>query len=140
MFDENHPTTGTIDNHAWMNRGACAEIGPSDDIWFCEEGREEPVEQARGICYGSESVLPCPVLTICLEYALARPALSGIWAGTTKRQRSRIRRVRRDETTCRTCDAEYTAHAPNARYCSPACRLEGRRRGKDGQKRLAGLP
>ena len=33
----------------------------------------------------------CPVRTECLEYALARPTLLGIWAATTSVERCAIR-------------------------------------------------
>lgn len=34
----------------------------------------------------------CPVQTSCLEYALERPMLDGIWGGTTPKGRQRMRR------------------------------------------------
>jgi hypothetical protein len=33
----------------------------------------------------------CPVRVPCLEYAMARPELDGIWGGLTERQRTRRR-------------------------------------------------
>ena len=46
--------------------------------------------RARAVCAG------CPVNGDCLSYALSEPDLEGIWAGTTARERSRLRRVRRE--------------------------------------------
>jgi hypothetical protein len=34
----------------------------------------------------------CPVREECLAYALARPSLDGVWGGTSKRARARMRR------------------------------------------------
>jgi WhiB family redox-sensing transcriptional regulator len=40
---------------------------------------------ARQVCYS------CPVQEPCLAYALTHPDLTGVWAGTTPRQRAQLR-------------------------------------------------
>lgn len=74
---------------AWKLRGACRGSNPND--WMDrEEGEEQRdfearVERARGVCDG------CGVAGECLVWAL-RWKEKGIWAGTTRGQRTRMRR------------------------------------------------
>lgn len=65
----------------WRHRADCQGLDPN--WWFPTQG--QPTEQARQICQG------CPVRQACLSAALADPTLSGIWGGTTGRERQRIR-------------------------------------------------
>ena len=74
---------------AWAESALCAQADP--EVWFPERGRS--ANQARRICAS------CPVRTPCLDYALAGADTwagfsTGIWAGTTPRQRAAIRRAR----------------------------------------------
>lgn len=68
----------------WRNRADCQGLDPN--WWFPTQG--QPTEHARQICRG------CPVRLACLSAALADPTLSGIWGGTTGRERQRIRLTR----------------------------------------------
>ena len=52
--------------------------------WFAGDPREALV--AKSICSG------CPVKGPCLEFALSRPDVFGIWAATTASERTTIRR------------------------------------------------
>lgn len=54
-----------------------------------EPGRFERIRKARSIC------AVCPVVEECLEYALERREVYGIWGGKTERERQRIRKQRR---------------------------------------------
>lgn len=73
---------------AWMAEGACRERqGVS---WFPNRGDDGA--DAKAVCRA------CPVAARCLEYALADPDLAGIWAGTSDRQRDRMRRTRQLST------------------------------------------
>ncbi|MYS37594.1 WhiB family redox-sensing transcriptional regulator [Streptomyces sp. KhCrAH-43] len=49
--------------------------------------REKTLALARRACSG------CPIVTDCLKWALANPGLTptGVWAATTKRERTRLR-------------------------------------------------
>jgi len=51
------------------------------------------VDRARRIC------ATCPVQIDCLEYALAESIDHGVWGGCSERERRRIARRRRDETS-----------------------------------------
>nr|WP_168723228.1 WhiB family transcriptional regulator [Streptomyces sp. SAT1]ANO42821.1 transcriptional regulator [Streptomyces sp. SAT1] len=50
--------------------------------------REKALAQAKHACSG------CPIVTGCLKWALANPALTetGVWAATTKRDRTQLRK------------------------------------------------
>lgn len=42
--------------------------------------------------YAKSVCLNCPVVDACLRYAMERPALVGVWGGTSSRDRGRMRR------------------------------------------------
>ena len=72
---------------AWMADGKCrlhppATFFPSDGVG---------VDKARKICRG------CPVLSRCLEYALAERIDHGVWGGCSERERRRILKTRRSD-------------------------------------------
>jgi WhiB family redox-sensing transcriptional regulator len=68
---------------AWMVDAACLGRGP--DEFFPLAGDLVPAE-IMALCRA------CLVRDECLAYALADPELIGIWAGTTGRQRQRMRK------------------------------------------------
>jgi WhiB family transcriptional regulator, redox-sensing transcriptional regulator len=55
--------------------------------WFSSDPQE--TASAKQICLG------CPVREACLEYAISRPALQGLWAATRAGDRAAIRTMRR---------------------------------------------
>jgi len=61
----------------WQDEAVCS--GTNTDTFFTNE------KQAKTICSG------CPVLGDCLQYALIYN-LSGVWGGTTDKERSRVPR------------------------------------------------
>jgi WhiB family redox-sensing transcriptional regulator len=65
----------------WMAQAACrGNPAPFFPV------RDEPTVESREVCGR------CPVSNACLDYALAED-LEGVWAGTSKRERRRMRRV-----------------------------------------------
>jgi WhiB family redox-sensing transcriptional regulator len=62
----------------WQDEAECRGI--NTDTFF------DDVRQAKKICSG------CPVLGDCLQYALIYN-LSGVWGGTTDKERSRIPKI-----------------------------------------------
>jgi WhiB family redox-sensing transcriptional regulator len=62
----------------WRLRSAC--LAHPTQWWF-----GAPSERAKSICYG------CRVRHECLDHALARPTLQGIWGATTFNDRDAIR-------------------------------------------------
>ena len=86
------------DTQAWMStpgrncdtdRLFAKEVQFKADLWFPSEKRETP-DMAATLCAG------CPVVARCLEFALARPELEGIYGGTTTSQRAKARRAARE--------------------------------------------
>ena len=68
----------------WLEDGACR---PYPTAWWFSTDLGEAAA-ARHIC------TDCPVRAECLEYAIARPALLGIWGATKSAERSAIRNLR----------------------------------------------
>lgn len=113
----------------WMAHAACKGSGPEP---FFPDGTEGVPAEVLRLCSG------CPVRDECLNYALADPELHGIWAGTSQRQRGRMRKRagmkrplqspdhgtntgyaqhgRRGEAACRACT---DAHALYQRHSGP---------------------
>lgn len=72
-------------NTDWLSEAAC--LGMDPDIWFPGQGGD--LKSPRGIC------AECPVNAPCLEKALHNePRPTGIWGGTTERQRRDMRTAR----------------------------------------------
>ena len=80
-------------DETWREEAKCRDMPLRR--FFPEQG--ESLSPARLVCNGGGESLPCPVRAECLEFALTLSGLAdaGVWAGTTERQRRRIRRERR---------------------------------------------
>ena len=67
----------------------CAQIDP--ELFFPETAAEGVINLrlVKPICNSCEFKAPC------LEYAVNDPELQGIWAGTTAKDRMRMRRIKR---------------------------------------------
>lgn len=59
-------------------------LGTDPEIFVSDSAAEQ--SYAKGVCVN------CPVQRECLVYAMERPALVGVWGGTTSRDRGRMRR------------------------------------------------
>lgn len=98
----------------WMAEAACKGSGP--EPFFPDSSDGIPAEVLR-LCSG------CPVRDECLNYALADSELRGIWAGTTERQRRRMRQragmKRLRQSPDHGSDAGYKQHE---RLGEDACR------------------
>lgn len=69
----------------WMEKAACKHA--DRNIFILKKG--ESAEPAKAICN------VCPVLEVCLEYALSNHISIGVWGGKTESQRRKMRRQRR---------------------------------------------
>jgi WhiB family redox-sensing transcriptional regulator len=69
-----------------MDAAYCKGYDP--DIFYPEDGHYLLAQPAKEICNF------CPVQLACLDYALEHHIDDGIWGGTTRNQRRRIRRAR----------------------------------------------
>lgn len=73
----------------WHAGAACAGMG--DELFFGASPDERPtlklseLARARAVCKG------CPVAQACLTWAMDKPEKFGVWAGTSGRQRDRMR-------------------------------------------------
>jgi len=80
--------TGNVMN--WRGSGACLTADP--DLFFpitpAGPG-EQQIARAKNICAG------CKVQRQCLDFAMSRDQVYGIWGGTTPEDRQRERRRRR---------------------------------------------
>ncbi|MET9713332.1 WhiB family transcriptional regulator [Nocardiopsis alba] len=69
---------------SWMEQALCARVGDPDD-WHPTLETPQAVEQVRQICR------TCPARIPCLEDVLTRRTpLTGVWAGTTTRDREHL--------------------------------------------------
>lgn len=68
---------------SFMERGQCAGSGAGG--FFPEKAADER-KKGKALCRG------CPVTNECLEYALAFDSY-GVWGGTTRRERTKLRRL-----------------------------------------------
>jgi WhiB family redox-sensing transcriptional regulator len=73
----------------WMKKGKCRNSDPA--VFFPSDGAG--VEFARRIC------VDCKVKQLCLEYALVNNIEHGVWGGTSERERRRIKKARRANST-----------------------------------------
>lgn len=74
---------------AWRQRAACQDEDP--EIFFPNGSTGpalEQIAQAKTVCQR------CPVLSECLEWALATNEDAGIWGGKTEDERHTLRRSR----------------------------------------------
>lgn len=69
----------------WLDHAACRGVPTA--VFF--PGIGKPTAPAKKIC------ADCPVLDPCLDYALETPWLTGIWGGTSEKQRREIRTGKR---------------------------------------------
>lgn len=74
---------------AWMERGACRRGRAETAVFFVSDQKRGHGELAAAKAWCAM----CEVEAECLAYALARPALYGVWGGTTENQRRRTRRA-----------------------------------------------
>jgi len=65
----------------WVDRGSCSQTDP--EAFFPEVGQSSAA--AKKVCSR------CEVFTECLSHAVADAALTGIWGGTTARERRLLR-------------------------------------------------
>lgn len=83
------PIKPNMPNWAELGRALCREVDP--ELFFPVK-HEDVVQmrQAKEVCKNCELAKPC------LEYALNRPEIVGIWGGTSSADRQRMRVSRRE--------------------------------------------
>lgn len=68
---------------SWREQARCRDADP--DIFFPSEA-VNTLDAARAVCSG------CSVREECLEYALARPEVYGVWGGLSPVERRELRK------------------------------------------------
>lgn len=96
----------------WMAGAAC--IGTPVDMVPPDTG--PLMRRAKQHC------VECPVRRECLSYALARPALEGVWGGITQDERRRLQMGGRMQL-CRVCVTRFVG-APGGDRCDGCSRGE----------------
>lgn len=75
----------------WMVRGACYGKNLTE-VFFPKSG-------SRHKTWGQEMCEDCPVRAVCLEYALENRIEHGTWGGMNERERARLLRARKAQTS-----------------------------------------
>lgn len=107
-----------MSRYEWMDSALCAQviIDYDDDPWFPPKGSDGV--DAKKVCANS------PVRDECYAYAIDDPTLTGVWAGTTEKERQRLRNghvvTSHLPKTCHECGESYIG-GRLSRYCSPLC-------------------
>lgn len=75
----------------WSETAACSTV--SADLFFDRDGetreeREIRERAAKAVC------AQCPALDVCLDFAIDRPGIHGLWGGMNGRERAAERRRR----------------------------------------------
>lgn len=68
----------------WRRQALCAGH-PDKGAWFADDMAS--AQRAKAVCRA------CPVMTECLEFAVATGPHDGIWGATTPYERRRLRRA-----------------------------------------------
>jgi WhiB family redox-sensing transcriptional regulator len=71
----------------WRKDATCADPGIDPNIFFPSNEDVDSLRRARQICSD------CLVKQECYEYAMRHPTLTGVWGGTSHRERSRLKRI-----------------------------------------------
>jgi excisionase family DNA binding protein len=128
--------TNAVDDLTWRVHSVCREH--PTQLWFAVSPRD--MATAKALC------ADCAVQSPCLEFALSRPELLGIWAATTPSERAVMRRAGRDSAPAQAAVnvAEAVERAPMggaSLSVEPKARptqTDGRRPGEAGPPAVAG--
>lgn len=75
----------------WSENAACSTV--SADLFFDRDGETREEREIREHA-AKEVCATCPALDVCLDFALHRPGLHGLWGGMNGRERAAERRRR----------------------------------------------
>src|SRR5690242_8005745 len=75
------------DADEWRDRAACRDTNPELFFPIGTTGLAiDQIDAARAVC------AQCPVMSECLEFALATNQEAGVWGGTTEDERRKLRK------------------------------------------------
>ena len=69
----------------WRDEASCRGLDIS--IFFPDEGDAAGIARAKDVCAS------CPVQDMCAAYAVEQNQTEGIWGGTTRQERRKLRRL-----------------------------------------------
>lgn len=75
-----------MEGQHWSGRALCRDYDP--EIWFPLPKDEAGYAAAKLLCRS------CPVMSMCLEWALASGEDSGVWGGKSEAERRSLKRQR----------------------------------------------
>ncbi len=82
----------------WRDEARCAAPELDPNWWFADPSEEDDpadIAQARQqMCAARDICRLCPVRSECLEHAMYRPFLYGIWGGLSGEERTTLRKIR----------------------------------------------
>lgn len=70
-------------------------FGNSDDPEISDES-----DEAKAICKGTYDNKPCPLLEMCLEFAMDNNERYGVWGGMSSEERAKLRKHRKENRLC----------------------------------------
>lgn len=104
----------------WRARANCSGLDPG--LFYPEKSATAQLAAARAVCDG------CVVRAQCLTWALEQPEEFGVWAGTSERQRRRMRTALPRWARCSRCGGRFVKSASRQRFCGVGCRSVAVRR------------
>ena len=138
------PIITGVDQVSWGSRSRWTE--PADELPLFER----PAWQAQAACRGMDTALffptrgelvppavraacgSCPVRAECLDAGMSE---NGIWAGTSERERQRLRREQPTRRhLCDRCGMPFDTRSLTARWCGDACRRAVRTKVQRGRR------
>lgn len=90
MMNVETPTKVAMNEAHWRDFAGCRD--DTEGLFFPDETDLGSINAAKAVCSS------CPVQDDCLAYAIESNQTEGIWAGTTGKERRRIRREWIEET------------------------------------------
>lgn len=66
------------------------------DPWYGDTEDEDESEEAKAICNGTFDGTPCPLLALCLEFAMVNNERYGVWGGMRPDERADLRKERKN--------------------------------------------
>lgn len=82
----------------WRQDASCADGRYDPNTWFADpaEAKDRAAAQLarEHMCTARDVCRMCPVRSECLDYAMYRPFLQGIWGGLSDEERNTLRKVR----------------------------------------------
>lgn len=73
------------------------------DPWFGDSEDPDSIDEtdeAKAICLGLYDGKRCPLLELCLKFAMENNERYGVWGGLTPDERAKLRKQRKEQRLC----------------------------------------